>query len=187
VLQALLGYGTRSLLGSFFLRNHGAVIARTAATLGLHSAGFLGLSLGLISGVAGILGSYIGGQLADRHMKSNPKGLATPGGCVEPDPAVLSFPLHTMTFSPFFTVLQSVVRPRSRATAAALFLLMSNLLGLGLGPLLVRSLSDYLATGVGLGAAEGLRWALVTAALMGMLIAALYGRARKHVVRDMVS
>ena len=206
VLQALLGYGTLSFLGSFFFRNHGAVIARTAAMLGLHSAGFVGLSLGLISGVAGILGSYIGGRMADRHMKSNPRGLATQMAVLNLIAAPLyimamlvgSAPLalvllffhslcNTMTFAPFFTVLQSVVRPHSRATAAALFLLMSNLLGLGLGPLLVGLLSDYLAIGAGLGAAEGLRWALVTAALVGILVATLYWRARKHVVRDMVS
>jgi MFS family permease len=206
VLQAFLGYGTLSFLGSFFFRNHTVVIARTAATLGLQSAGFLGLALGLISGVGGILGSYIGGQLADRHIKSNPKALATQAALLNLIAAPLyimamlvgSAPLalvllffqslcNTMTYAPFYTVLLSVVRPRSRATAASLFFLMSNLLGLGLGPLLVGSLSDYLATGVGLGVAEGLRWALVIAALVGMLIAALYGRGRKYVVRDMVS
>jgi MFS family permease len=206
VLQALLGYGTLSFLGSFFFRNHGEMIARTAATFGLHSAGFLGLSLGLISGVAGILGSYIGGKLADRHIKSNPKGLATQAALLN----LLATPLYisamlvgsaplalallffqslcnTMTYAPFYTVLQSVVRPRTRATAAALFLLMSNLFGLGLGPLLVGSLSDYLATGVGLGAAEGLRWALVAGALVGVLVAGIYWQARKHMVRDLVS
>jgi MFS family permease len=206
MLQALLGYGTLSFLGSFFFRNHGEMIARTAATLGLHSAGFLGLSLGLISGVGGTLGSYIGGNLADRHVKSNPRGLATQAALLNLIAAPLyimamlvgSVPLalvllffHSlcggMTFAPFFTILQSVVRPRTRATAVALFLLMSNLFGLGLGPVLVGSLSDYLATGAGLGAAEGLRWALVTGALVGVLVALMYWQASKHIGRDMVS
>jgi MFS family permease len=92
-----------------------------------------------------------------------------------------------ITYAPFYTVVQSVVQPRVRATAVALFMLMSNLFGLGLGPVLVGSLSDYLATGVGLGAAEGLRWALVASALVGVLVAIMYWRARKHIVRDMVS
>jgi MFS family permease len=206
VLQAFLGYGAASFLGSFFFRNHGEVIARTAATLGLHSAGFLGLSLGLISGVAGALGSYIGGNLADRHVKSNPKALATQASLVTLTAVPLyimamlvgSMPLalallffqslcNGMAYAPFYAVLQSVVRPRTRATAVAFFLLMSNLFGLGLGPVLLGSLSDYLAAGVGLGAAEGLRWALVIGSLMGVLIAALYWQARKHVVRDIVS
>jgi MFS family permease len=206
VLQALLGYGTLSFLGSFFFRNHGEAIAQTAATLGLHSAGLLGLSLGLIAGVGGTLGSYLGGKFADGYLKSNPKGLATQQAVLN----LIAVPLYViailvgstplalgllffhslcnaMTYAPFFTVLQSVVRPRTRATAAALFLLMSNLFGLGLGPLLVGSLSDYLATGAGLGAAQGLRWALVAAALVGLVVAAMYWRAREHIVRDLVS
>jgi MFS family permease len=207
VLQALLGYGILSFLGSFFFRIHGAMIAHTAARFGLHSAGFLGLSLGLMFGVAGTVGSYAGGKLADRHIrKSNPKGLASQAALL----ALTAVPLYVvalltesaplalgllffqtlctgMTFAPFYTVIQSVVQPRSRATAVALFVLMSNLVGLGLGPVLVGSLSDYLATGVGLGAAQGLRWAMVAASLVGVLVAAMYLRTRKYIARDIVS
>ena len=51
-----------------------------------------------------------------------------------------------------------------RATAAALLLFIINLIGLGLGPLAVGLLSDYLNKGMGLGPADGVRWALIVSA-----------------------
>ena len=64
---------------------------------------------------------------------------------------------------------------------------MTNLVGLGLGPLLVGLVSDYFAEGLGLGAAEGIRWAQVICTLVGLYGAYLYWRARKHIVKDTVS
>jgi MFS family permease len=62
---------------------------------------------------------------------------------------------YAMCFAPAYTVLQNVVHPRTRATAFAIYMLVVNLVGLGLGPVLVGALSDFLARGAGIGAAQG--------------------------------
>jgi MFS family permease len=50
---------------------------------------------------------------------------------------------------PTFAMVQSLVEPPMRATAAALLLLVINLVGLGVGPLAVGLLSDALLTDFG--------------------------------------
>jgi MFS family permease len=63
------------------------------------------------------------------------------------------------------SALQTYVEPHRRATAIAVLLLMSSLLGLGLGPVAVGLISDLLAPSLG---HESLRYALL--ATMGMPI-----------------
>jgi MFS family permease len=205
-LQAMVGFGNGAFMGSFFFRNHGAALAHDAAGIGLQAAGFLGLSLGLIAGVCGTLGSFIGGKIADRHVATDPKGLAVQMAWVNlittpiSIAAILvgSLPLailllavqslfYAMCFSPTYTVLQSVVHPRARATAFSIYMLLVNLLGLGMGPVVVGALSDYLSQGAGLGAAQGLRFALVIASSLGLVAAAIYWQARKYIAADTVS
>jgi MFS family permease len=205
-LQAMLGFGNGAFLGSFFFRNHGEALAHAAAGVGLQTAGFLGLAIGLISGLGGTLGSFIGGKIADHHVATDPRGLVVQMSLVNLVVAPLyasamlvgSVPLafillfiqsifYAICFAPNYTVLQNVVQPRTRATAFAIYLLMVNLVGLGLGPVLVGSLSDYLSRGAGLGAAQGLRFALVTSSSLGVLVAAVYWHAHRHIVRDTVS
>ena len=205
-LQALLGFGNGAFMGSFFFRNHGAALAHDAAGVGLQAAGFLGLTLGLIAGLCGTLGSFIGGKIADHHVATDPKGLAIQMTWVNliTTPIYIaaimvgSIPLaflllavqslfYAMCFAPTYTVLQSVVHPRTRATAFAIYMLLVNLVGLGLGPVLVGALSDYLSQGAGLGAAQGLRFALMIASSLGLLAAALYWQARKYIGADTVS
>ena len=205
-LQAMVGFGNGAFLASFFFRNHGAALAQGGAAIGLQAAGFLGVTLGLFAGLSGTLGSFIGGKIADHHVAKDPKGLSvqmtwvnlitTPifivAVMVDSMPLAIGLFLvqalvYAMCFAPTYTVLQSVVHPRSRATAFAMYMLAINLLGLGLGPVLVGALSDFLSDGVGLGAAQGLRFALVTASLLGFVAAALYWRSRKYIAADTVS
>ena len=64
---AFIGYGQAPFTASFFFRNHTAELASLAGQFGLKSAGFLGLSLGLIGGTAGVAGAWLGGVIADRY------------------------------------------------------------------------------------------------------------------------
>src|SRR6185312_10954928 len=48
------------------------------------------------------------------------------------------------TFGPLFATIQSLVPERARATAIAVVYFVANLVGLGLGPLLIGALSDCL-------------------------------------------
>jgi hypothetical protein len=51
-----------------------------------------------------------------------------------------------------------MVEQRMRATASALFYLVINIIGLGLGPTIIGAISDYLAPALG---SESLRQALL--------------------------
>jgi MFS family permease len=204
--QAMVAYGTGAFMGSFFFRNHGAELGQIAATFGLKTAGFLGLAIGLISGISGMVGAFAGGKLADRHAATNPRAIATQVaffnflavpvyvlillvGSAKLALALMVIPAlsYGLTYGPMFSVFQSVVQPRTRATAVAIYLLLTNLIGLGVGPLLVGILSDNLAHGAHLGAAAGVRWALVAGSSLGLVAAALYWRARRHIARETVS
>ena len=205
-LMAFVGYGQGAFNAAFFMRLHGDELALLAAPYGLKSTGFLGLALGLIGGAAGIVGTLLGGWFADIAARRDARGYAV----VPALAAVLALPsyyfiytvenpmtalwltiipsiLGSLWYGPVFATAQSVVPAHTRATAAALLLLVLNLIGLGFGPLFVGLLSDALATLGGLGAAEGLRWSMVLTSLFTLASAAVFWIARKTMVRDLVS
>jgi len=204
-LQGLIAYGHSAFLGSFFFRNHGPELAHIAGGLGMQTSGFLGVAIGLLSGLSGMLGAFFGGKLADRHTATNPRGLATQVAVfnllavpsfilamwVPSTPlalALLFLPglFYGMTYGPLFAVFQSVVQPTTRATAVAVYMLMTNLVGLGVGPLLVGVTSDYFAEGLKMGSGEGLRWAQILSTLLGFVAFWLYWRARRCIADDTV-
>ena len=82
---------------------------------------------------------------------------------------------------------QSVVAPHRRATAAALLLLILNLIGLGGGPTFLGIASDFLDKAQHLGPAEGLRWAMIVIGCFNAVTAGLFWMARRTVREDVVS
>jgi MFS family permease len=86
-----------------------------------------------------------------------------------------------------YATAQSIVPPQMRATSSAILLFIINLIGLGLGPLAVGILSDFLNKGMGLGAAEGVRWALIVSTLFGLVAFACFWMARRTIREDTVS
>ncbi|WP_419252002.1 spinster family MFS transporter [Caulobacter sp. ErkDOM-YI] len=205
-IKAFIGYGHAPFTASFFFRNHTAELAELAAMFGLKSAGFLGLALGLIGGTAGVIGAWLGGVLADRLGAKDLRAyvivpaiasliaipfyiLAINLPTAVPALLMLTIPtlLGTLWYGPVYATAQSIVNPAMRATAAAVLLLIINLIGLGLGPLGVGALSDFFAGPMGMGAAEGVRWALIVSTLMGLGAFALFWQARKTIREDMVA
>ena len=69
----------------------------------------------------------------------------------------------------------------------AILLFIINLIGLGLGPLAVGLLSDWFNHGLGLGSAQGVRWALIVSTLFGLVAFAFFWIARKTIREDNVS
>ena len=205
-IKAFIGYGHAPFTASFFLRNHTAEIAGLADDFGLKSVGFLGLALGLISGTAGAIGSWVGGWIADKYGKHDLRAyMVAPAIASLVTIPVYIFALSiesagtalfvlainaflgTLWYGPVYGTGQSVVPPHMRATAAAILLFIINLIGLGLGPLAVGMLSDWFNKGLGLGPAQGVRWALISASLFGLIAFACFWTARKTIREETVS
>jgi MFS transporter, Spinster family, sphingosine-1-phosphate transporter len=143
-----------------------------------------GIALALTQGVTSLLGGILGGLIADRLAKRNPLWplrfamMAIVGGFVPmfwlyftfsvsmiyPLAAIMTF-LFSMPTGPLFSLLQAVVNPARRATAASLSAMAAAFIGLGCGPLLIGILSDHFSSGYG---KESLRAAmLVTGIIAG--------------------
>jgi len=211
-VKAFIGYGHAPFTASFFLRNHPEEIQRLASYFGvimghdLKSVGFLGLALGIVSGISGAIGSIAGGWIADRFGRKDLRAyMVAPAiaslitipiyvTAISIDSAAIALCilgingfLGTLWYGPVYGTGQSVVPPHMRATAAAILLFIINLIGLGLGPLAVGLLSDFFNKGLGMGAAEGVRWALIASASSGLIAFACFWRARKTIREDTVS
>lgn len=178
---AFLGYGKGVWALILFQRSHGL------------SAGETGLLLGVALGVAGILGTWLGGYLADRfgkvdrrHMLTTPAvgmAIAAPilflGYWVDEwhvAIALLFIPtlLNAAYYGPTFACVHGLVRPQARAMASAVMLFLQNLIGLGLGPLLFGIASEMLKPAVGV---ESVRYVLYGAAWLGLIPAFFFWRA----------
>ncbi len=128
-------------------------------------------------GVVGGAGTLLRGALADRLGKASPAwrlklvavvlllmapawAAAFLSGNAAAMVALLVFPEAFLGFylGPTFAMIQSIVEPHMRATAAALLLFLINVIGLGIGPLAVGVLSDALSSVAG---PDSLRFALL--------------------------
>ncbi|SEH19616.1 Predicted arabinose efflux permease, MFS family [Sphingopyxis sp. YR583] len=178
---AFLGYGKGVWALILFQRSHGL------------SPGETGLLLGVALGIAGILGTWLGGYLADRfgkvdrrHMLTTPAvgmAIAAPilfvGYWVDEwhvAIALLFIPtlLNAAYYGPTFACVHGLVRPQARAMASAVMLFLQNLIGLGLGPLLFGIASEMLKPSVGV---ESVRYVLYGAAWLGLIPAFFFWRA----------
>ena len=96
--------------------------------------------------------------------------------------------LGALWYGPVYSSAQGLVPPHMRATAASILLFVVNFVGLGLGPLAVGALSDFLASGpLHLGSANGVRWALISSAGLAYISAILFWMARRTLAEEMVS
>lgn len=185
-LMTMLLAGQGAFLASLLIRVYGLNI------------GEAGVLLGAAVGTGGALGSFVGGRVVDAIAGTNIRmhmllpiisillGAAFFAGAIlSPTPAVtvaMLFISATLThcwFGPVFSAIQRVTQASRRATAAAVHAFCVNLFGVSTGPLLVGLLSDVLNKGfelgplaaAALGPEEGLRYALLTLALMPVLAA----------------
>jgi MFS family permease len=209
MLTALRTYAIAAFLPSFFFRNHAGELDAFAQALSSYTdlsfspAGALGLMLGLGGGIAGVIGSFAGGVLADRLISKDvrhygtaaaiPPAIAIPmliAGLLWPtmEGALLLLTLPTffslMSQGPVYAAIQALAAPRERATAVALAQVVLTLVGLGVGPLLAGIISDILsAHGWTIG--EALRWALVILELPALIGCYLLWRCRTTAPRDL--
>lgn len=186
-LITLRAYGTQAFVASFFFRVHADGLDRLAeqihAQFGITIGpiGIVGVFLGVVGGAVSMLGTLFGGYMTDYWTKRDARHFATVAaipqfiqvpffilGLIWPDIIgallLMSVPVifNSMSHGPFWTGIQALATPATRATASAAALLSTTVIGLGLGPLIVGILSDLLAQS-GMTVANGLRWALIVA------------------------
>jgi MFS family permease len=205
-IKAFIGYGHAPFTASFFLRVHSEEIARLASMFELKSVGFMGLALGLMGGTAGMISAWLGGQIADRFAKTDLRGyvvvpaiasliavpiyiiaVSVPSASVALWILVINGLLGSLWYGPVYAIGQSIVPAHMRATTSAILLFVINLIGLGLGPTVVGIISDVMANGVGLGSAQGVRWALMISTCFGILAFLFFWMARKTIREEMES
>lgn len=165
---------------SFFIRTHHM------------SSTSVGLTLALIMGIGGLFGTLGGGYLADRIVGKTGDarwytwvcGIAL-SGCVPfliamylsptPGMAFAFFAVPTilthMFLGPIVATMQNLGGVRRRAMAAAFYLFLVNLISMGLGPLLVGMLSDWMHAALG---ADALRYSLLSVSSITTAWAALH-------------
>ena len=184
------GYGAGFWLPSLMQRSFGLTVLETGQ--------FFGAIL-LTGGVAGI---YFGGVLADRLGRRDKRWYARlPGLCFlagaplyfagvmthDTTTAFLLFlipqALVYIWLGPVLTAVQHMVPPHLRATASASFLLINNLIGLGLGSWTIGALSEALVPAYG---AEALRYAIAMALGLYVLAGVLMLLGSRSLTRDWV-
>jgi predicted MFS family arabinose efflux permease len=170
---AFISYGNGNFMPSFLMRNHGMSLAEVGAVLGL------------ISGLSGATGTFLGGFLADRLATRDMRWyvwIPILGGLSAMIPAyytlfgenttlivaamIPSQILSALYLGPCIATCHNLVSPGMRAMASAILYFVLNLIGLGLGPLTVGILSDLFAEPFG---ENNLRYAMATALTIGFL------------------
>ena len=178
---AFLAYGKTTWTTIFFQRTHDM------------TPGEVGFWFGIINGVAGAAGTFLGGWLADRYGATNRRHVLTApavGMAIAVPIAFLAYQAPTwpialalliiptlcnsLYYGPVYSAAQGLVPIRSRAIAAATLLFFQNLIGLGLGPLFFGVLSDWLQPSFG---ADSVRYVLYGAAFLGLVPAFFFWRA----------
>ncbi|KZE11729.1 MULTISPECIES: spinster family MFS transporter [Sphingomonas] len=185
------GYGVGFWLPSLMMRSFGLDLVQSAQFIG---------ALLLSGGVAGIL---LGGALGDRLGARNRRWYALlPALCyilgtpffiagVLSSSWIAAFALFVIPqalvyvwLGPVLTAVQHLVPAHMRATASACFLLINNLIGLGLGSWFVGQLSKALTPTYG---NESLRYAIAAALCLYLVAGALMALASRRLGRDWVA
>lgn len=185
---SLMGYGVLMWGYEFFGRVHGM----SPMEIGLWMAG--------IVGIGGSLGTLVGGAITDRLAQRDPAWAMrfparTTWACL---PFAFVFLLSdsiTLAMAGFFvfyvlaniyvpamhSLNQNLARLNMRATATAIILFIVNLVGAGLGPLLVGFMNDQYAVRWG---DEAIRYSLLSVSVLGALGAIFFHRSARTLAED---
>ncbi|HCU90432.1 MAG TPA: MFS transporter [Gammaproteobacteria bacterium] len=188
-LAAFVGYGVVSWFPTFLIRSHAMKTTE------------IGLWFGLIMGIPGGAGIFLGGYLADKFGAVDPRWylwtaaaasiLALPFGFITyilSNPywalAVFSIPILLSNFwqATVFAQTQSLVRLRMRGVASAILLFIINIIGLGAGPWAIGILSDLLRPHYG---PDSLRWSLMIFGSLGLWVAYHFFAGGKYLAADL--
>jgi len=188
-LQAFGTYSIYQWIPSFLSRSYQ-----------MHS-GEIGMSLAVVIGVGGLIGTMSGGYLADLFSKRDMRWqmwvpaisfLLTAPFCMGiyfSDTKMMSlifllFPMILVNtwIGPGISVAQTLAPARMRTMTSALLFFVLNIIGLGLGPQAVGIMSDLLAPAYG---QESLRYALMLSSLVYVWSAYHFWRASWTLRKDL--
>ena len=191
-LYGLSGWGAGIWQPSFFMRTHGMNSAEA------------GTWLAFVFGLSGATGAFLGGVIGDHvyrrtgdprwYMWISGTGILVAIPFVfmvylwpTPVPALLFLIVPTvlghMYLGPVMAMLLGIAGARRRALASALYGFIINLVSMGLGPLSVGMLSDYLQPDYG---ADSLRYAILTVVIIATFWAAVHFLlAARHLRADL--
>ena len=190
VLTFTISLGMHPWYAAFMIRSHGMVIDQ------------LGIWLGLIFGVAGIVGIFLGGYVSTRWFSRDERNqvrltavmtaLLTPCFVLflllpESHQALIALIPLVITFNfflgPIFALMQRLVVEEMRATTLAVIMLLANLIGMGLGPQIVGIVSDRLMPMVG---DNSLRYSMLLMSSLALWAAYHFWRASRTVEGDLL-
>jgi len=189
-MSSLCGYGLALWVPSVLIRSYG---------MELVPAGNFLASLLLLGGTAGV---FAGGWFADRFghkdrawyawlpaiawLVTAPTfalGLLAPSLWIAWPLLLIPNALNILWLGPVVTAVQHLVPQRMRSTASGSFLFINNLIGLGVGPLLMGRISDALKSTYGV---ESLRYAAVGCTAFYLVAAVLMFLAASRLRADWV-
>jgi predicted MFS family arabinose efflux permease len=161
----------------------------------------VGLTLGLIIGLFGVVGSLVGGWIGSKaaRWRGSRQVLVPALACLLSLPFFLlcflaeniSFALAAyalavlisgMHLGPAFALTQNLVRPSMRSVAVALALVLTTLAGQGIGPVVAGMLNDTLTPAYGVFA---IRYSLCATAIFSLLAAAIFWFGGRYAVVDL--
>ncbi|MEO8454434.1 MAG: MFS transporter [Sphingomicrobium sp.] len=185
---SLISYGLAFWIPSFLARSFQLELVDRSLIFG---------SVLLVGGVAGV---WLGGLVGDRLRRARPSAYAlvptvTYALCL---PAyLLAFSSHSIAVAailfvvptalslawlgPVIGAINGLVPAHMRATASAMFLFINNLIGLGLGTLVIGTISDALTAQYG---GEALRYSAMATTLLYVVSALLMGLAALRLAGD---
>ncbi len=205
--SSMMGYGLFAWMPAFLSRSYADALPEffswaegwlvpDGAGIVLYASYFYGA----IVLVGGVLGIWLGGELGDRLGGKNRSAFATiPATAfiaavpffvvgVLSNSLTLSFfvfmiptALSLAWLGPVLSAFQHIVPPNMRATASAVFLLINNLIGIGVGDLAIGAMSDALSQAFG---EESLRYSILAGTSFYLIAAALLFIASRYLEGD---
>ena len=189
-LSSLCGYGLATWVASILIRSFDLTLIQAGQFLGAHLL------------IGGTIGVFMGGWLADRLGKRSRRwyawlpaiawlitaplyaaGLMSHNLILVWLLLLIPNALNILWLGPVTAAVQHLVEPTKRATASGSFLLINNLIGLGVGPLLIGTISDQLQEAYG---ADSLRIAALAVLVFYLIAALLMFLASRSIERDWV-
>lgn len=187
----MLGLGMAPWYAAFMMRSHGMGTAE------------LGVWLGVVFGLGGIIGIFVGGYVAARWFDNNEPAqmrmsaimIASLVPCYllflllpHKHQALTALTLLVAVFSifiaPTFALMQRLVMDEMRATTLAVVMLLANLVGMGVGPQIVGILSDWLTVTM---ERDSLRYAMLIMSFIAVWSAYHFWQVGRTVKRDLLT